>query len=125
MHVTGWEEIDGADDDANVELTFKVYQNQKTGDRYIDLWNCSQRLGQVHIREEHCDVFTMTEYLRIRQQAEAVNAADEFLILKKALISFIRYGQGKSTVSEFGTTRDEMDNRAAARRAREEDQAAS
>ena len=113
-HGAGWEEIDAPNDDV-LELTIKLYEHHQTHDRFVDMWNVNERLAQVHVRAEHCDTFTMTEYLRIKQQADAINSAERERISHKALLAFIRHGHGKSTISESGDTREEMEARAQAR----------
>ena len=54
-----------------------------------------------------------TEFLRIREQVGRIDKVNIERLTHKAILSFIRYGHGKSTISEFGETRDEADTRIA------------
>ena len=124
MHATGWEEIDGTDATKVSEFDVAVYQHQKTKSLLVDLSNSAHGLARVYVDGSHADCFMFTEYLRIRQQADAVTKSDDFSIIRKALISFVRHGHGTSTISEFGETKEERQNQVAATRALRERQQA-
>ena len=125
LHATGWEEIDGTDATKVSEFDVTVYQHQKTKSLLVDLANSAQGLARVYVDGAHADYFMLTEYLRIRKQADAVTGGDNLGLIRKALISFVRHGHGMSTISEYGETKEERQNQIAVQRAREQQKAAT
>ena len=119
LHGAGFENIDGSDSDA-LGFVIMTYQHATTRELMVDMSNVSQGLARVHVSGDHADAFMFTEYLRIVQQVSRTNGGDDLLLIRKALIAFVRHGHGKFTISETGLTKDERDVQIAAHRAREE-----
>ena len=118
LHGLGFENVDGTDRQT-FQLSVTAYQHETTRELMVDMMNANQGLAQVHVSGDHADGFMFTEYLRIVQQLSHANAGDDLLLIQKAILSFVRHGHGERTISEFGTTMDEMRNEQAARRSRE------
>ena len=122
LQAAGFEKVNWMDRESDISLSFSTYRHTKTGDRFFELWNDAECLSSVHVLSDNVDAFMMTEYLRIRQQIAMANGADDTHLIKQALISFIRFGHGTDTISQYGETRDEARLAAIAERARQERQ---
>ncbi len=106
--------------DEDFRLELDVFQHEKTKELIVDLSNTDAGVARVFVAGDHAEAFLFTEYLRIHEQVTRINNSDHEKVTHKAILSFIRHGHGKSTISEFGKTRDEANVRIAGERARRE-----
>ncbi len=86
------------------------------GELYVTLSGITESFASFFVGAVYRDAFYADRYPKLVLAAAAAMQADALKVIAKTLLAFVRHGQGRTTIDEFGwrSADDMADERAAA-----------